>query len=114
MDEQDYDNFGKRPSGRNQEMSTTEQHLKRIQDKLQQLLKQHATVQKENSKLKEELDAAQTKISVQQKSADELKQQVSILKVSAGDMSEADKKDFEKRINGYLKEIDRCITLLGE
>ncbi len=95
-------------------MSTTEQHLKRIQDKLQQLLKQHAALQKENSKLKEELDAAKQKTVQHQKSTDELKQQVSILKVSAGDMSEADKKEFEKRINGYLKEIDRCITMLGQ
>ena len=95
-------------------MSNTEQHLKRIQDKLQQLLKQHSAVQKENSKLKEELAVARQKSAVQQKSADELKQQVSILKVSAGEMSEADKKEFEKRINGYLKEIDRCIALLGE
>lgn len=95
-------------------MSNTEQHLKRIQDKLQQLLKQHAALQKENSKLKEELGSAQQKIAAQQKNADELKQQVSILKVSAGDMNEADKKEFEKRINGYLKEIDRCITMLGQ
>ncbi len=95
-------------------MSTAAQHLKRIQDKLQQLLKQYAAIQKENSKLKEELDIAQQKIIAQQKSADELKQQVSILKVSAGEMNEADKKEFEKRINGYLKEIDRCITLLSE
>ena len=95
-------------------MSNTEQHLKRIQDKLQQLLKQHSAMQKENSKLKEELAVARQKSAVQQKSADELKQQVSILKVSAGEMSEADKKEFEKRINGYLKEIDRCIALLGE
>ena len=95
-------------------MSTTEQHLKRIQEKLQQLLKQHAAVMKENSKLREELESARQKITVHQKSADELKQQVSILKVSAGEMSEADKKEFEKRINGYLKEIDRCIAMLGE
>lgn len=95
-------------------MSNTEQHLKRIQDKLQQLLRQHAALQKENSKLKEELGSAQQKITAQQKNADELKQQVSILKVSAGDMNEADKKEFEKRINGYLKEIDRCITMLGQ
>ena len=78
------------------------------------MLKQHIAVQKENKSLKEELAAARLKSAVQQKSADELKQQVSILKVSAGDMSEADKKEFEKRINGYLKEIDRCIALLGE
>lgn len=95
-------------------MSNIEQHLKRIQDKLQQLLKQHAALQKENSKLKEELGSAQQKIAAQQKNADELKQQVSILKVTAGDISEADKKEFEKRINGYLKEIDRCITMLGQ
>ena len=78
------------------------------------MLKQHTALQKENTSLKEELGEAQQKISTQQKSADELKQQVSILKVSAGDMSEADKKEFEKRINGYLKEIDRCIALLGQ
>jgi len=95
-------------------MNNTEQHLKRIQDKLQQLLKQFAAAQKENSRLKDELHTAQEKISGQQKNVDELKQQVSILKVSAGEMSEVDKKEFEKRINGYLKEIDRCIVLLGE
>lgn len=95
-------------------MNNTEQHLKRIQDKLQQLLKQYAAVQKENSRLKDELLSAQEKISGQQKNVDELKQQVSILKVSAGEMNEADKKEFERRISGYLKEIDRCIALLGE
>ena len=95
-------------------MSTTEKHLKRIQEKLQQLLKQHTELMKENSKLREELGSALQKNTVHQKSADQLKQQVSILKVSAGEMNETDKKDFEKRINGYLKEIDRCIALLGE
>ncbi len=95
-------------------MSNTEQHLKRIQDKLQQLLKQHIAFQKENGKLKEELEAATVKISEQQKIADELKQQVSIMKLNAGEMGDADKKEFEKRINAYVKEIDRCIALLGE
>lgn len=83
------------------------------------MLKLHAAVQKENSRLKEDLHTALEKISGQHKHLDELKQQVSILKVSTGEsdnyrMSETDKKEFEKRINSYLKEIDRCITLLGE
>jgi len=95
-------------------MSNTEQHLKRIQDKLQQLLKQYTAVQKENSRLKEELDAVRYKIEEQKKNSEELKQQVSVLKLNAGEMSEADKKEFEKRINAYLKEIDRCIAMLGE
>ena len=95
-------------------MGTAEQQLKRIQDKLQQLLKQHTAVQKENSKLKEEIESLQQKIITQQKGADELKQQVSVLKLNAGEMSEVDKKEFEKRINAYVKEIDRCIAMLGK
>jgi len=95
-------------------MSTTEEQLNRIQDKLQQLLKQHASVRKENEKLKEELGMAREKLSLQQLYLDELRQQVSILKLNAGGMNERDKKEIEKKINSYLKEIDRCIALLGE
>ena len=95
-------------------MSNSEQHIKRIQDKVQQLLKQYAALQKENSKVKEELEAAQQKISAHQKSTDELKQQVGVLKLNAGEMTEADKKEFEKRINHYVKEIDKCIAMLGQ
>jgi chromosome segregation ATPase len=95
-------------------MSTAEQQLKRIQDKLQHLLKQYAAVQKENQKLQEEIALLNQKILTQQHSADELKQQVSILKLNTGEMSELDKKEFEKRINAYVKEIDRCIAMLGK
>jgi septal ring factor EnvC (AmiA/AmiB activator) len=95
-------------------MNTTEQHLKQIQDKLQQLLKQYAAVQKENSKLKEELESIKQKTSVQQKNVDDLKQQVGVLKLNAVEMSEADKKEFEKRITIYVKEIDRCIAMLSK
>ena len=94
-------------------MSLNEEQLKRIQDKLQQLLKQHAAVQRVNQKLKEELEKTGQQVSYQKEYADDLKQQVSILKLSAGEMNEADKKEFEKRINGYLKEIDRCIATIG-
>ena len=95
-------------------MSSTEQHLKRIQDKLQLLLRQYAAVQKENHKLKEELKEALVLATQHQRTLDELRQQVSILKASAADMNETDKKEFEKRINGYIREVDRCITLLGD
>lgn len=93
---------------------STEQQIKRIQDKLQQLLKQHTALQKENGRLRQELQEAQSSLTGFQKSTDELKQQVGILKAASGEMNEADKKEFEKRLNGYIKEIDRCIALLGE
>jgi len=95
-------------------MKQAEQHLKRIHDKLLQLLKQYAVLQKENSLLKEELEKNKEQSLQQQQNVIYLKQQVDVLKLNAGDMKEADKKEIEKRINSYLKEIDRCIALLGE
>lgn len=93
---------------------TTEQHLRRIQDKVQQLVKQHSVLQKENQSLREELALVKKEASEVRESSTTLKQQVEILKYSSGEMSEDDKKQFERRINGYLKEIDRCITLLSQ
>ena len=95
-------------------MNQAEQHLKRIQDKLQHLLKNYTALKKENSRLKEELDKTKQETALQQQNVDELRQQVNVMKLGSGDMSEADKKEFEKRINSYLKEIDRCIALLSE
>ena len=94
-------------------VNTTEEHLKRIQDKVQQLLKQHIFLQKENQSLKVELDKIKKEASQFRENSETLKQQVEILKYSNGDMSDEDKKQFEKRINSYIKEIDRCITMLG-
>lgn len=95
-------------------MSDLEKQLKRIQDKLQQVLKDYAALQKENLRLKEELDKNRTQSFAHHQNIEDLKQQVEVLKITSGDWEEADKKEFEKRINSYIKEIDRCIALLSE
>jgi translation initiation factor 2B subunit (eIF-2B alpha/beta/delta family) len=95
-------------------MSDVEKQLKRIQDKLQQVLKDHSALQKENLRLKEELDKNRTQSFSHQQNIEDLKQQVEVLKITSGDWEEGDKKEFEKRINSYIKEIDRCIALLSE
>lgn len=95
-------------------MSDLETQLKRIQDKLQQVLKEYAALQKENLRLKEELDKNRTQSFAHQQNIEELKQQVDVLKITSGDWDPNDKKEFEKRINSYIKEIDRCIALLSE
>ena len=95
-------------------MSDLEVQLKRIQDKLQQVLKDHSALQKENLRLKEELDKNRTQSFVNQQTIEDLKQQVDVLKITSGDWDQGDKKEFEKRINSYIKEIDRCIALLSE
>ncbi|MDP4261190.1 MAG: hypothetical protein Q8941_01550 [Bacteroidota bacterium] len=95
-------------------MMETEVQLKRIHGKLQQLLKENSLLQKENSQLKTDLRDARKQIAGQQESFDNLKQQVDILKYTHGDLDGTDKKEFEKKINSYLKEIDRCIILLSQ
>ena len=95
-------------------MSELDVHIKRIQEKLQQLIKQHHELQKENNQLKKELEKSSKQTSQHQQTIELLKQQVEVLKISSGNWDESDKKEFEKRINQYIKEIDKCIALLSE
>ena len=89
-------------------------HIKRIQEKLQRLLKQYHELQKENNQLKKELEKSLKQSLQNQQTIETLKQQAEVLKISSGNWDENDKKEFEKRINHYIKEIDKCIALLGE
>jgi hypothetical protein len=43
-----------------------------------------------------------------------LEQKVMVLKTSMGSMNESDKKELDKKLHSYLKEIDRCITMLSD
>jgi len=95
-------------------MPELEPHIKRIQEKLQQLVKQYNELQKENSRLKNELERSSNQTLKHLQTIETLKQQVEVLKISAGNWDENDKKEFEKRINHYIKEIDKCIALISE
>lgn len=96
-------------------MGELELQVKRIQDKLQQLLRQRETLLKENERLKTALQACQAEHRGHVQKLEQLQQQVEILKtIKGGEMNEAEKKTLEKRISRYIREIDRCIALLGE
>ena len=95
-------------------MSALEQHIKRINDKLQKLLKQYQSLQKENEQLKTTIKGLENLHSNDLERIIQLEQQAGILKSSAGKLGEADKKQFEKHINQYIREIDKCIGLLSE
>lgn len=95
-------------------MNNLEVHIKSVNEKLQQLLKKHVALKKENDNLKEELNSLKEKEVEYKYALHELDQKVSILKVASGQMSEKDNKEFEKRINQYIKEIDKCIGLLSD
>ena len=95
-------------------MSDLEQNIKRINDKLQQLLKNYQLLQKENSRQNELIKQLKEAKEKDNQQIISLQEKISILKAATGKMNEADKKAFEKNINQYIREIDKCIGILSE
>jgi predicted nuclease with TOPRIM domain len=91
-----------------------DQQFNIIHDKLQQLLKQQSRLKKENERLQMQLEEYKKQADEYQQKINELSDQVGILKLAGGDMSQKDKKDFERKINQYIREIDKCIAFLGQ
>jgi CHASE3 domain sensor protein len=91
-----------------------EQHINRINQKLQQLLKNYQQLQKDNERQTKLLQQLQQEKTTATETIVTLQQQVNILKAATNTLSEADKKNFEKNISQYIKEIDKCITFLSE
>ena len=114
MDEQDHDYLRERTGCRNQKIMTVDQQFTTLNEKLQQLLKQYHRLQKENERLKEELQQLKSKESEGYRQIEELQQQMGILKLAAGEMNDRDKREFEKKINQYVREIDKCISFLSQ
>lgn len=94
-------------------MVNLDQQIKSIQDKLQQLLKQQALLQKENQQLRKELEKATALNEERQNLVVSLQQQVDAVKLGSGSLNEVEKAALSKRIDGYLKEIDQCLALLN-
>ena len=95
-------------------MEQLELQVRRIYDKLQQVLRQREALLKENNKLKEELQQLRQSETGRIEQIEQLKQQAEILKVKKGEMPLEEKALLEKRLSQYIREIDRCIALLAE
>jgi septal ring factor EnvC (AmiA/AmiB activator) len=96
------------------EVTEAEVQIGRIQEKLQQLLRQRDLLLKENGKLKEELRQLADEQFGNTRRLEQLQQQVEVLRVTKAAMSEGEKGVLEKRLGQYIREIDRCIASLGE
>ena len=95
-------------------MNTLETHIKIINEKLQQLLKKNISLRKQNELLNAELTILKEKEKDYKTTIETINQKVNILQAASGNMSEQEQKEFEKRIDGYVKEIDKCISILSD
>lgn len=90
------------------------QQIGRLKAKVLQLQKIQQQLRKENELQKKHIASLQADAGLLQDSVRNLQDQNHILKASAGRMGETEKKAFEQSINKYIREIDKCITLLSE
>ncbi|MFZ4769903.1 MAG: hypothetical protein ACOYLO_06945 [Ferruginibacter sp.] len=95
-------------------MSALIDHISIIQNKLQQLLKQYEHLQKENDKQQDLINTLQEDLEKHKDKMNEMQQQNLILKASVTDMDATDKKELEQKIQQYIKNIDKCISLLSK
>lgn len=88
--------------------------VKRIHDKIQLLTRQVSLLQKENESLKNALQLSELEAEKCRKQVMEMDQRLSVAKMAAAEMKEEDKKEMEKKLNLYIREIERCIGMLQE
>lgn len=77
-------------------------------------MRQSKATQQENERLRRSVQETEEKLNQAHDQISLLRTQLDVLKLNAGELSGTDKKEIEKKLNGYLKEIDRCIALLSE
>jgi hypothetical protein len=85
-----------------------------INDKLQLLLKQQLRLKRENEQLRRELEEGRQRERAFRQQVDMLDNAVALLKLAAGEMDDRDKKEFEKKISQYIRDIDKVIAYLGQ
>jgi cell division septum initiation protein DivIVA len=89
------------------------EYIKQVNVKLQLLLKQHIALQTENAQLKKTVAHFTAQDISQKETIAAMQQEQLILRASLDKMDETEKKALEKKINGYIKSIDKCIALLS-
>ena len=94
-------------------MSSGIEQIGRIEEKLTKLLMQHQQLLRENQKLRNEQEVQLETHKKLKAKVDELELQVGLLQSTETSASKSSRAALEKKINAYVKEIDKCSAILG-
>ena len=86
----------------------------RIVEKLGLLTSKLRDYKRENEKMRKELEDKKLQWDEQLTKNKEMELQMNVLKSRESDDAKTSRLVLEKKINDYIKEIDRCIALLGD
>jgi chromosome segregation ATPase len=94
-------------------MSTLNSQIIQMQQRLKLLISNYMVLKRENVQLKKEIAKKQTLLTDREQLLQTLQQQLDVLKLSKDSFSEDEKSELNKRIETYIKDIDRCLSLLN-
>ena len=95
-------------------MSQLETHINRINNKLQEVLKNYDALKKQHVQQVEIIQVLTAEKKAHEQKIRLLEEQQYLLKSMAGKLDEKEKKSFELALGKYIREIDKCIAMLSE
>lgn len=97
-------------------MNIKPEHIIRIENKISQLVDRYTLLKKEHDQLQNESNSKDAVIAALKERVSELELNLEKEKMNVKQLPEKGvaKPELEKKINDYIKEIDRCIAMLGE
>ena len=88
--------------------------LKNLQQKIQLMLKQNQLLLKQNNAFQKENESLKAALAEKENVLKQMREQTDLLKLNSNALDDAEKKELRKRIDTYLAEIDKCLSLLNE
>lgn len=89
------------------------QQAEQIQAKVARLIRQYKALEKENARLKSELSRMQGAEDHIRQQNRQLEQQLNVIRAT-GTGDETARKELEKQLSFYIREIDKCISILAQ
>lgn len=94
-------------------MTDNSETIQRIGQKLQIIIRRIDQLRRENDKLRRDLAQLQSENQAMKAQVNQMEEQAAILKTAQAETpNDASRKDFEKRINQYIRDIDKIIAHL--
>lgn len=95
-------------------MQNPSEQLEIVLQKVNRLIRQYKSLEKENERIRQELEKKTEVESVLKEQTLQLEQQLNLIRATGGRGDESSRKELEKQLNHYIREIDRCISILGQ
>ena len=93
-------------------MDGMNEQIQRVEEKVLQLVKKYNLAQKEIQRLQKENSRLNEQLHSYMKQADKRNYKADTIKLNVGNLKSSTKSELEKQIDIYLKDIDKCLALL--